>query len=396
MDAGNHNPNAKVDWAYDPGRFSLTVSEKVEPGSQIFNNYGPKSNEELLMGYGFCAPGNPYDGLLLAMRAPPPPLQRMLQITHPGYFKTDGSWNSDAATFRLLRSKLEDTSSATPFEQAWTAVPVPLAELFCYVVQLERGVDVTPIEDPEQFLYHGEGRRYLPRIAIYITMSLMPKQNKLEAANAALPDVPSNNRQAAAKIYRDVQFEVVDSVQTRMSAYLKHLESSASPSTLAPAVWTLENALSVLSTEAPDLHKSFLAGLRYALGTSKLHKFRGTEHEEQIFTILLCFLYLAFTTQPESCSQTGLLAGWIKALVEEYGMPEFEEDEDEGDEEAGEYLERVRRAATFLPGSVWSSELWREGFVLDFGVRVTKSQGTYMDVGSEDEEDVRYVVYLHV
>ena len=45
MDAGNHNPTARVDWAYDPERFSLTVSEQVEAGSQIFNNYGPKSNE---------------------------------------------------------------------------------------------------------------------------------------------------------------------------------------------------------------------------------------------------------------------------------------------------------------------------------------------------------------
>jgi hypothetical protein len=209
IDIGNHNPNARVNWTYDPDRFSLSVSEKIEVCSQVYNNYGPKSSEELLMGYGFCAPNNPYDGLLLAMRPPPPPLQQMLSITHPEYFKETDEWNSEAATFRLLHAKLRETSNASPFDQAWGCVPAPLAELFCYVVQLERGVDVTPIDDAEEYLYHGEGRRYLPRIALYIMMSLIPKIGKLEEANEKLPPTPTNHRQASVKIYRDMQYEVI-------------------------------------------------------------------------------------------------------------------------------------------------------------------------------------------
>ena len=397
IDIGNHNPNARIDWTYDPDRFSLTVSEKIELGSQVYNNYGPKSSEELLMGYGFCAPNNPYDGLLLAMRPPPPPLQQMLSITHPEYFKDTGEWNSEAATFRLLYGKLQETSDASPFDQAWGCVPAPLAELFCYVVQLERGVDVAPIEDAEEYLYHGEGRRYLHRIALYIMMSLIPKINKLEEANEKLPSEPSNHRQASVKIYRDLQYEVINSVQERMANYLKDLQPEDISSNAGSAIWTFEDAVNLLELEMPAAHKSFMSGVKYVTGTTKLRKLRGSEHEKYFWTILLCFLYLAHTSQPAA---PGLISQWMQSLIAEYGEPDLgvsAPDDDETDEDAAEYLDRVKKAAMFLPGSLWTSEAWTADFVLDFGMRISKSQGTYMDIGDEEVgEDVRYVVYLHV
>ncbi|KAI5197204.1 SET domain-containing protein [Aureobasidium subglaciale] len=397
IDIGNHNPNARVDWTYDPDRFSLSVSERIEPGSQVYNNYGPKSSEELLMGYGFCAPGNPYDGLLLAMRPPPPPLQQMLSITHPEYFKDNGEWNSEAATFRLLHVKLQETSNASPFDQAWGCVPAPLAELFCYVVQLERGVDVAPIEDAEEYLYHGDGKRYLPRIALYIMMSLIPKIGKLEEANESLPSEPTNLRQASVKIYRDMQYEVINTVQECMAAYLKDLQPEEVISTAGSAIWTLEDALDLLEIEMPAAHKSFMSGVKYVTGTTKLRKLRGSEHEEYLWTILLCYLYLAHTSQP-STSNPSLIANWIQSLVDEYGEPALQagEPDEETDEDAAEYLDRVKKAAMFLPGSLWTDAAWTADFVLDFGMRISKSQGTYMDIGEEDDEDLRYVVYLHV
>ncbi|KAG9681534.1 SET domain-containing protein, partial [Aureobasidium melanogenum] len=398
MDTGNHNPNARVDWAYDPDSFSLTISEAVQSGSQIYNNYGPKSSEELLMGYGFCAPNNPYDGLLLAMRPPPPPLQQMLSITHPQYFKTSGEWNSEAATFRLLRAKLQETSNASPFDQAWGCVPAPLAELFCYVVKLERGVDVAPIEDAEEYLYHGDGKRYLPRIALYIMMSLIPKTSKLEEANERLPTQPTNHRQASVKIYRDMQYEVINTVQERMASYLKDLQPETVASSAGSAIWTLEDALELLEMEMPAAHKSFMSGVKYVTGTTKLRKLRGSEHEEYLWTILLCFIYLAYTSQPAT-ETPGLISRWMQSLIDEYGEPELTagEADEEADEEAAEYLDRVKKAAMFLPGSPWTNAAWTSDFVLDFGMRISKSQGTYMDIGDEEVgEDLRYVVYLHV
>lgn len=431
MDAGNHNPDARVDWAYDPGRFGLSVSDRVESGEQIFNNYGPKGNDELLMGYGFCSPDNPHDGILLSMRPPPPPLQQMLRVLHPGYFRTSGEWNSEAATFRLLRWQLHDTSDLGAFSRAWAPIPAALTELFCYIVQFERGLDVCPMEEPEDYLFHGPGQRYLPRIALYIMMSLHPKTHKLEQADSALPAQPQTSRQAMAKIYRDGQTEVLNAVEERMAAYLKSLLADVAPQThthththtQAPqqqhvsAIWTIESAVEILQRDAPAIHKSFMSGVKYCTGTTKLRKLRGTEQEEHLWTIWLCFAYLHYRDGDGGVN--GLLGRWMRSLEAEYGDPlassagaadqgegkegevtEEEEDEEEGeeeeeevDEDAAVYLEQVKKAAMFLPGSVWTSRAWTSDFVLDWGMRIAKSQGTYMDVG---DDDLRYVVYLHL
>lgn len=404
MDAGNHNPNAKVDWAYDPGKFSLSIREGVSKGDEIFNNYGPKGNDELLMGYGFCAEDNPHDGILLSMKPPPQPLQSMLQMIHPHYFRPTGEWNSDAATFRLLRWQLhdtEDTSEFGAFTRAWAPIPEPLLELFCYIVQFERGVPVSPIDNPEDYLKRGYGQRYLPRIALYILMSMLPKIHKLEHSDAELPEEPQNSRQANAKIYRDCQMEVLDAVQERMAAYLKSLilEPSTDPIRRS-ATWTLEGALEVIQREAPDAHKAFMSGVKYCTGTTKLRKLRGTEQEEFMWTILLCFAYLHSqkTKAAADANKNGILSNWMRSLEAEYGSPlpeegaEVEVDE-VADEDAEEYLGRVKKAAMFLPGSIWTSPAWTGDFVLDWGVRLVKSQGTYMEV---DEGDMRYVVYLHI
>ncbi|KAJ2855008.1 hypothetical protein GGI22_004295, partial [Coemansia erecta] len=59
LDMFNHMPMRKVTWAATDSGVEFVTGEELKKGAQIFNNYGAKSNEELLMGYGFCIPGNP-------------------------------------------------------------------------------------------------------------------------------------------------------------------------------------------------------------------------------------------------------------------------------------------------------------------------------------------------
>ena len=141
-----------------------------------------------------------------------------------------------------------------------------------------------------------------------------------------------------------------------------------------------------------------MAGVKYVTGTTKLRKLRGSEHEEYLWTIFLCFIYLACTSPPTTANP-GLISRWMQSLIDEYGKPELSagEPDEETEEEAAEYLDRVKKAAMFLPGSPWTSPAWTADFVLDFGMRISKTQGTYMDIGDEEAgEDLRYVVYLHV
>lgn len=100
IDLLNHRPTAKVTWStdvhavpvggarqaattttstsssssdQDKGSLTIVLDEAVPAGSQVFNTYGAKSNEELLLGYGFVlTPPNPADILALKLSFPPP------------------------------------------------------------------------------------------------------------------------------------------------------------------------------------------------------------------------------------------------------------------------------------------------------------------------------------
>ncbi|KAJ2800241.1 hypothetical protein H4R20_004132 [Coemansia guatemalensis] len=61
LDMMNHRPQARITWLVDSdsGSISFVAGSNVAAGSEVANNYGAKSNEELLLGYGFCASPNP-------------------------------------------------------------------------------------------------------------------------------------------------------------------------------------------------------------------------------------------------------------------------------------------------------------------------------------------------
>ena len=58
FDIPNHSPTARVTWdaAADPTSVHFRVEQEYKPGNQIFNNYGMKTNSELLLAYGFVLP----------------------------------------------------------------------------------------------------------------------------------------------------------------------------------------------------------------------------------------------------------------------------------------------------------------------------------------------------
>lgn len=70
VDLLNHNPRAQVSWGGLNGSFVLEAHGSFASGDQIFNNYGQKGNEELLLAYGFCIENNPADSVALKIKAP--------------------------------------------------------------------------------------------------------------------------------------------------------------------------------------------------------------------------------------------------------------------------------------------------------------------------------------
>lgn len=46
LDLLNHSPNAKVTWQWTSEACYISTHESLAGGTEIFNNYAPKSNEE--------------------------------------------------------------------------------------------------------------------------------------------------------------------------------------------------------------------------------------------------------------------------------------------------------------------------------------------------------------
>lgn len=77
VDALNHARGTPISWSIDqrdrssdnpsPKSLSLVSHNAIQSGDELFNNYGPKGNWELLLGYGFTLPANPDDTLLLKL-----------------------------------------------------------------------------------------------------------------------------------------------------------------------------------------------------------------------------------------------------------------------------------------------------------------------------------------
>ncbi|KAG1224576.1 hypothetical protein G6F35_003933 [Rhizopus arrhizus] len=111
VDALNHKPNTKITWSRsgdsDTGSISFISGQEYQAGNEIFNNYGPKSNEELLTGYGFCFEYNEYDHIALK----PNFSQDLNYATKLSILRNCGvsSGNADEFTFYIHRNNIPPT-----------------------------------------------------------------------------------------------------------------------------------------------------------------------------------------------------------------------------------------------------------------------------------------------
>lgn len=68
VDSLNHQRGAAVSWVTSSSpvpEIALVLHNPNSAGSELFNNYGPKPNSELILGYGFAIKENPSDTIVL-------------------------------------------------------------------------------------------------------------------------------------------------------------------------------------------------------------------------------------------------------------------------------------------------------------------------------------------
>ncbi|KAF2720174.1 SET domain-containing protein [Polychaeton citri CBS 116435] len=407
QDVPNHHHNAHVDWVFDPGRFSINASDNVEAGGQIWNNYGAKGNDELLLGYGFCIADNPNDSVMLTLKPPSAALQRDLRAYHPGYFREDtGDWNGEKATFKI--HQLPEPSDGQ-WVGMWSLLPEPLLELMLYILRFERDVPFKFIEHPLQFFLHGDGKRYLPHIARMIVQSLMPKLQKLQ--NASFPAEPSSARQRYAAIYRDSQLSILQSITvalrafTRSFRYVTPQASSYIPGKAErKCVFAfLEEAITNFYLEFEDDFQELILGLEASTNSIELDVMIAAGWEEDLWVLLLCAMLIVHEKDKES-----LTGSVVRSFASEYGVPRFSPTSDENgaptilgvdhEEERNDLMQVVEKARERRANkkSFWHDGRWSERFIAQWGGRILRCESTMMMVKVEEDadEEARLVVYL--
>lgn len=70
LDLLNYRPGARVEWQSGLQDVGLRVLDRLDAGQEVCNNYGPKANESLLLGYGFTIPNNPFDYYAVGFKVP--------------------------------------------------------------------------------------------------------------------------------------------------------------------------------------------------------------------------------------------------------------------------------------------------------------------------------------
>lgn len=308
IDIPNHSNDARVDWAFDPGRFSITIKDGLPASSEVFNNYGPKSNDELLLGYGFCTVNNPNDKVLLTLKAPAEDLQNDIRQYQPGYFTSSGTWNSEKTTFGVKLVSWNDEMTSDPLK-LFEMLPEPLLELLIYMLRHERGLPFQFIEQPLQYLTgDATGRSYVPHVTRMIVQSLAPKLAKLQTSTPSEP--PSGKNQEQAAIYRSGQLQILQSAIDSLRNFLRSFLPIASelPSRNTPILLTVEGLVEI-SQHLKDGEKhtsDFLQGVAASAGSTDLEQLRQAGWEDDMLVLLLCSLNLRDSIAlPEYLSASG-------------------------------------------------------------------------------------------
>lgn len=68
VDLLNHRNDTKVRWTFEDDSVEFISLQRLKDGEEVFNSYGDKSNEELLLNYGFVQENNTYDYTRLSLR----------------------------------------------------------------------------------------------------------------------------------------------------------------------------------------------------------------------------------------------------------------------------------------------------------------------------------------
>ncbi|KAI9717145.1 MAG: hypothetical protein M1812_004893 [Candelaria pacifica] len=401
-DTVNHRPEAKISWHTGPEELGLVIEDSLAPGDIIWNNYGQKSNEELLLGYGFCVPDNPFDQFGLKIRVPQ-------ESSSNNDTTTEQSSNPGATLLNSTTTALSDVifyirSSTHPSK----GYDHPLKELRCfppYLLNIMSALVANDLERksiPNPQTQEPYTRNQYAIISQLLTV-LLRKHTEIKSHTPLLPSQPQTRNQANAKIYRESQLSILTSVIHLLKTALKKA-TTALNYTSTPNLLTLETALKLLSEIDRKQYKAFNRGLEISLGTSQIPELREAGWEQSIWILWICVLKILSSRKEKetklSKQSTGNLMVWICSMESRYpfssvptSMPASHEDENDDDEEAlSQLLNLIQSASKDLSPegpeskSIFKDKSWDIN-LLRWGNTVAKEEGFAIILLDDDDDD---------
>ncbi|KAI0487077.1 hypothetical protein F4859DRAFT_527186 [Xylaria cf. heliscus] len=203
----NHRPGEKVGWQFCKGDFSLILEEGAEQDQQLFNNYSPKGNEDLLTGFGFCIPNNPYDQVPVQVsRSLPPAALHRLHDSMPHHWRSDmGEPRGFLFHLRSASYSGSDTPSVggSPTMNSLRSTPPELVKSV-YIILRET---YKASRDTKEAV--NEDQIWTTTIAVLLNQMGSALMN-ITQWERELPDTPPTAGAKAALIYRKGQVKILE------------------------------------------------------------------------------------------------------------------------------------------------------------------------------------------
>ncbi|CAE6488882.1 unnamed protein product [Rhizoctonia solani] len=188
IDSLNHKRATPVSWVANVSEplgsstLDLLIHEAIPAGAECFNNYGPKPNSELILGYGFALPSNPDDTILLSLATSNATQSSMVEIGRDA--------RNAERLWELVVAKVAELGNGEPIS-AWE-IELEAAETIMSLTEqrMERLADVSKAEGVdarqpvlEMIGYYLEGQK-----AILTSLIQWAQVKRLEARDKALAE----------------------------------------------------------------------------------------------------------------------------------------------------------------------------------------------------------------
>jgi hypothetical protein len=357
FDLANHDPKARMIWQKGTGSVTLVNKDVVGKGGQVFNNYGPKGNEELLMGYGFTIENNEADTFGLAVAT-----GRSLNLVRAREMQ------------RALRKGNEVPTQNKP--EVYHLRPDPttsdaaLIGVMSVMVANKREMLALEVDAEDMKLNTPYIQRNECKVYCSLYMLCTRKIDELREPGKKLGwDNPKTERQKHAARYRKSQIEILKSNRThywrKYTCYSQDCDANGKTLDL----FNLFQSLSRYGNYA--VFKALDAGLKHATAYDSFEELKQEGYGELVFTMWVRIVVdqMGRKDFEPDCA----LVKWLQFINETYQPPHLGQDLKEKDtrinlladkEEYEEVLPVVDSYMTLIEGAL-GMDMWNPNWTVD-------------------------------